>query len=158
MAALTAYLLLAMIGGCLMMPGVLFVSAWARTRPTPLQLLIWVLPVGIVFFAVLGAVSAIVASLGSTSWRLAGVCTYVCLLLPAAIKLGRRGSRPVLWGSGEHARLARVAWLTFVLIILVCFTLAIQNVSNLWEMQFYRDISSTKTFGTYSTHDNYFQF
>src|SRR5262245_54418667 len=138
MAALTAYLLLATIAGCLVMPGVLFISAWASPRPTPLQLLIWVLPVGIVFFAVLGAVSAIVASLGAASWRLAGVCTYVGLLLPAAIKLGRRGARPVIWGSGEHARLARVAWLTFALIIAVCFTLAIQNVSNPWEMQFYR--------------------
>jgi hypothetical protein len=158
MATLTAYLLLATIAGCLLLPGALLMSAWAPRRLTPLQLLICVLPVGLVFFAVLGLVSALVASLGGTSWRLAGMCAYVGLLLPAAMNLDPEWPRPALRGTGEHACLARVAWLTFALVIMVCFTLAIQNVSDPWEMQFFRDISSTKTFGTYSTHDNYFQF
>ena len=158
MRILTAYVMLAAIAGSVVLPGFLIVSAWGLRRPTHLQLLIWVLPAGLVFFAVLGAISALVAGIGGTSWRPAGLLAYVGILIPAAVKLFLERRRLAFWGSGEHASLARTAWLAFGVIIVVSFTMSSLNVPDPWRMQFLGDISSTKTFGTYPTHDNYFQY
>src|SRR5262245_42006014 len=120
--------MLVTIAAALLLPGFLIVSAWGPRRPTHLQLLTWVFPASIVYFALLGAVSALVAGVGGTSWRAAGVVTYTGILLAAAVRLRLSKRRPVFWGSGEHESLVRVAWLAFGLVIVVCFAMAIQHV------------------------------
>jgi len=158
MRLFTAYLMLAAMAGGVVLPGYLIVSAWGPRQLTHRQLLTWVLPAGVVFFALLGAIGALVAGVGGASWRSAGLIAYVVLLLPAAVKLFLEKRRLTFWGSGDHASLARTAWLTFGVVVIVSFTMSCLNVPDPWQMQFLRDISATKTFGTYPTHDNYFQY